>query len=75
MMVCVMVKKVSNFPINLTNETARLEFISSSVSHELFQGKEVILVDVDNLKNHGLHCDKRFVSIMLILLLLLLLLV
>ena len=46
----VMVKKVSNFPINLTNETARLEFISSSVSHELFQGKEVILVDVDNLK-------------------------
>ena len=46
----VMVKKVSKFPINLTNETARLDFISSSVSHELFQGKEVILVDVDNLK-------------------------
>ena len=46
----VMVKKVSNFPINLTNETDRLDFISSSVSHELFQGKEVILVDVDNLK-------------------------
>ena len=44
----VVVKKVSNFLINLTTETSRLEFIS--ISYELFQGKEVIVVDVDNLK-------------------------
>ena len=43
-------KKISNFPMTLTNDTAKVDFIAESISQELFDGTVVFLIDVDNLK-------------------------
>ena len=48
--VCGRLKKNSNFPMSLTNETAKVEFIAESISQELFSGEDVVLVDADSLQ-------------------------
>ena len=43
-------KKISNFPMTLTNDTAKVDIIAEFISQELFDGTVVFLIDVDNLK-------------------------
>lgn len=43
-------KKTGNFPIPLNNESARVDYIAESISQELFEGEEAVLLDSDNLK-------------------------
>ena len=43
-------KKVSNFPMSMTNDTAKVDYITESISQELFDGVEVLLIDAENLK-------------------------
>ena len=52
-------KKVSNFPMSLTNDTAKVDYITESISQELFDGVEVLLIDAENLENKGFHSHKR----------------
>ena len=48
--VCGRLRKNTNFPMSLTNETAKVEFIVESISQELFSGEDVVLIDAENLQ-------------------------
>ena len=43
-------RKISNFPITLTESTSSIKQVSQQLSHEAFGGQTVILLDNDNLK-------------------------
>ncbi len=43
-------KKVSNVPIDLSEEIASVPNVSKMVSDELFDGEECVLMDIDYLK-------------------------
>lgn len=43
-------KKVSNVPIDLSEEIASVPNVSKMVSDELFNGEECVLMDIDYLK-------------------------
>lgn len=62
-------KKISNFPILLTEATASIGHMSEQLSFEVFSGKKVLLLDNDNyqFQKHRLHEVSLFFEIMSIM--------